>query len=360
MSASVATVELSDEQEAAVDHLLAFPSLVQTLGGYAGTGKTTIIKTLAAAKPSFAVCAYTGKAANVLRGKGVQASTIHSLIYRPVEERYHDANGVLRTRTRFERKHGIEVGACGFIVDEASMVSQAIHDDLRSYGRPIIFVGDHGQLEPVNDRFNLMKTPDVTLEKIHRNAGEIARFAEHLRKGGEPARWRSGQGEQRVELRTRDNIGDDWMQADQVITARNSTRVSLNRVRRAALGYPEDRPVPGDRVICLQNDRLSGLFNGMQGTITQIRNSWFLFESQGRRYDVQTNLAHFNCEKPELEFGRGTISFDYAYAITCHKAQGDEWDHVVAFEERLPFLDHARWTYTAASRARKQLTWVSP
>ena len=48
-----------------------------TLGGYAGTGKTTLIRALLDALKGFAVCAYTGKAANVLRRKGVPASTIH-------------------------------------------------------------------------------------------------------------------------------------------------------------------------------------------------------------------------------------------------------------------------------------------
>ena len=32
--------------------------------------------------------------------------------------------------------------------------------------------------------------PDLTLETIHRNAGEIARFAEFIRKGHTPCDWR--------------------------------------------------------------------------------------------------------------------------------------------------------------------------
>jgi hypothetical protein len=37
------------------------------LGGYAGTGKTTVLLALADALPDFAVCAFTGRAASVLR-----------------------------------------------------------------------------------------------------------------------------------------------------------------------------------------------------------------------------------------------------------------------------------------------------
>ena len=79
--------------------------------------------------------------------------------------------------------------------------------DLLTFGLPIIAVGDHGQLEPITDEkeevvlrskdgkrervppFNLMANPDITLETIHRNAGEIAWFAEHVRKGRDPLDW---------------------------------------------------------------------------------------------------------------------------------------------------------------------------
>jgi hypothetical protein len=59
---------------------------VQTVGGYAGTGKTVLVWALADAIPDFTVCAFTGKAAHVLRRKGVAgARTIQSLIYWPEE-----------------------------------------------------------------------------------------------------------------------------------------------------------------------------------------------------------------------------------------------------------------------------------
>jgi hypothetical protein len=50
----------------------------QCLGGYAGTGKTTLVFGRKERFPDFAVCAYTGKAVSVIRCKGVQdANTIH-------------------------------------------------------------------------------------------------------------------------------------------------------------------------------------------------------------------------------------------------------------------------------------------
>ena len=49
----------------------------------------------------------------------------------------------------------------------------------------------------------------------------------------------------------------------------------------------------------------------------------------------------------------------FGYAITCHKAQGSEWENVfIHFEKSLSYLDREnlyRWTYTAISRAEKKL-----
>ena len=52
--------------------------------------------------------------------------------------------------------------------------------------------------------------------------------------------------------------------------------------------------------------------------------------------------------------------FDYAYAITVHKAQGSEWSKVVVLEEQFPFdkIEHARWLYTACTRASNKLVLV--
>ena len=54
------------------------------------------------------------------------------------------------------------------------------------------------------------------------------------------------------------------------------------------------------------------------------------------------------------------MEFAYGYAITCHKAQGSEWDKVLVREEGFPFaeLEHARWLYTAATRAAEKLVLV--
>ena len=329
----------------------------QTLGGYAGTGKTTLIKYLVQFFPSFGICAYTGKAANVLRKKGMStASTIHSLIYKP----YFDNGHVYFELTD-------DPGCDGFIVDEASMVSKDIYDDLRIFEKPMIFVGDHGQLEPVGSSFNLMQKPQIKLEQIHRNAGPIAHFAQHVRTGYAAKSFRKG-GDQVYFVSKRQMTTESLLEADQVICAYNATRVELNNRIRKALKH-KGTINEGERVMCLRNNKRMGLFNGMQGTVVR------LYEKRNRKYmDFEFDGTVINevCYDPE-QFGKekspnnfmgggssSTNPFDYAYAITCHKAQGDEWDKVLVLEQKCSKWSHKRWAYTAASRAKQQLEWVFP
>lgn len=322
-----------------------------TLGGYAGTGKTTLINYLTKFYPSYAVCAYTGKAGNVLRKKGIAgATTIHSRIYKPFFD-----NGVVY----FDLNP--EPGCEGFIVDEASMVSSSIYEDLQSFDFPMIFVGDHGQLEPIDSNFNLMVSPDYKLEEIHRNAGPIAQFAQHLRNGMNPRGFKD-EGDTVEFVST---LNDQLLtEVDQVICAFNKTRVNINTQIRNALGFSGVLNV-GERIMCLKNNRRQGLFNGMQGTVVALykgpRGRKLMdFEFDGFIYTgVAYEEDQFGQETYKIKHGGGDSPnpFDYAYCITCHKSQGDEWNDVLVIEQRCQKWSHRRWAYTAASRAKGKLRW---
>ena len=355
-------VVLTPEQRDAVFYLIDFNARIQTLGGYAGTGKTTVIKTLKQKLPDFAVCAFTGKAANVLRRKQVAASTIHSLIYKVIEAKRKDALGKERSFTEFKLRTPDELDCRGIIVDEASMVSREIYNDLVSFDLPVIFVGDHGQLEPVGgEGFNLMEKLDVKLEKVHRNAGEILHFANFLREGNPSSDWRrhelcTGEG---VDLIRFSEVREIAPKADQMICAFNRHRVIYNQQRREQLGRPANRPVVGDRVMCLQNQATTGVYNGMQGTIAALfGDDEMEFSANDRDYRVKFFPAQFNRIERERYSKSIRLPFDYCYCITAHKAQGDEWDHVLAIEQICPAWEHQRWAYTVASRARTRLSWV--
>ena len=71
-------------------------------------------------------------------------------------------------------------------------------------------------------------------------------------------------------------------------------------------------------------------------------------------------IDFYNIGEVELS-GEDLKNLDLGYAITCHKAQGSEWDKVLVIEENFPFakVDHARWLYTAATRAAEKLVIVT-
>jgi exodeoxyribonuclease-5 len=56
---------------------------------------------------------------------------------------------------------------------------------------------------------------------------------------------------------------------------------------------------------------------------------------------------------------RESDEFAYGYALTVHKAQGSQWNHVVLFDESFAFREHrSRWLYTGITRAAERLTIV--
>ena len=124
------SIVLTDEQNHVINVLIkgAKSKELQTVGGLAGTGKSTIVHTLRNRLGRFKVCAYTGQAASVLRNKGVDASTIHSLIYEPKVDSYGNVEFVLKETLDCD----------GIIVDEASMVSREILGDLKHFKIPLI------------------------------------------------------------------------------------------------------------------------------------------------------------------------------------------------------------------------------
>jgi ATP-dependent exoDNAse (exonuclease V) alpha subunit len=342
-------VRLTEEQKNVIKSVIKLEKPVQIVSGYAGTGKTCVIQHLHHLLPNFAVCAYTGKAANVLRKKGIPSKTIHSLIYKA----YTDENN----KVYFSLAYSLDCE--GIIVDEASMVSEHIYKDLLSFGKPLIFVGDHGQLEPIGDKFNLMNQSDFRLETIHRNAGEIAHFAEYIRKGYKPCSWeiRNGVGE-KIKFVPKNAYKDIATQVDQTICAFNKTRAEVNYYVRNSLERKQD-PEEGDRVMCLKNNSLLGLFNGMQGFVNQIfEDDIMVFDSDGNSFCVPFDRNVFGQIKYDFDGeSDAPIPFDYCYAVTCHKSQGSEYDSVLVLEQRCDLWDHRRWAYTAASRAREKLYW---
>jgi exodeoxyribonuclease-5 len=289
----------------------------------------------------------------VLRERGIDAGTIHALIYVPAK------NGC--TIRYCKRRHLDGVGT--IIVDEASMIDYAMHQDILSFGIPTLFVGDHGQLEPIGTNPNLMKNPDVRLVTIHRQALEnpILRLATAFREGRPVPYWSDKHG--RLDVVRKRDFNDLLTPDTQVICGFNHTRHRVNATIRRMLGFHGVAVCPGDRLICLRNNRRLNLFNGQQVTVEEVGPA-------GRRTCIVTVRTDdgrvFAAECLTEQFGRELVTdfrskdillMDYGYCLTVHKAQGAEWDQVIVLEEIVRSSDPSRWRYTAATRAKKRLAY---
>lgn len=380
-------VSLSIIQENAIQDILGWLNSSKTqyltLGGYAGTGKTTLLghltKVLHKENPKLriAFCSYTGKATRVLNRKLSDTKsivekdyigTIHRLIYKPILD---EEDTVVGWETLPEEDFEYDL----IIIDEASMVTEEIWKDLLSYERPILAVGDHGQLPPINSNFNLMAKPEIRLEEIYRQERDnpIINVSEIARKYGSLPYEEFSPTVKKIrktEPDTQDiltSIFESFNNDTMVLCGYNKTRISLNQAIRA-LHFDSPNPTSGDRVICLKNNRRMDIFNGMTGTILDIEkveiNDFAYYDAEiALDYEDfpffgKISLEQFN--SPELVERKveDLNYFDYGYALTVHKAQGSQAKRVVVFEERFPKMDDEtfrRWLYTAVTRAEEEL-----
>ena len=153
------------------------------LKGYAGTGKTFMMKGLtdylAANNRTFKIAAPTGRAAKVISQKTKQrAYTLHKTIYsgKDLKEfKTKDVDGTETYKFYYELKNNEDPANTVFIVDESSMISnvysegeffrfgsgyllndfiQYVNIDNNDHNKKIIFIGDNAQLPPVNMNFS--------------------------------------------------------------------------------------------------------------------------------------------------------------------------------------------------------------
>ena len=355
-----------------------------TLGGYAGTGKTTLIAILRKLlykddeKLKVGFASYTGKAARVLRTKLVEqkaiskkdsVGTIHSLIYSPVVNDKQEIVG-------WKRKDALDCNL--IIIDEASMVDGEIWEHLLRYEIPIIAVGDHGQLPPIKGSFNLMEKPHIVLEHIHRQAEAnpiiglsiqareqgLVRVGEYL---SGVKKYSPDDSDFQLEM---NEVLEHYSPDTLILCGYNHTRQRLNQHIREELGFHSKEPAIHDRVICLRNNHKSGIYNGMLGTITSIEsvdaewyNAQIVMDGEDDVFKGLILASQFgsdtslNFTEKRSKTIKGDL-FDFGYALTVHKAQGSQARRVILFEERFKKMDDTawkRWLYTAVTRAEEEL-----
>jgi exodeoxyribonuclease-5 len=398
-------IDLTTSQTAAIEKIISWfgdgnpMQQYFVLSGYAGTGKTTIARELARRLGGGVFFgAYTGKAAHVLAMKAdVPTYTIHHLIYTPEDKPDTGLLAELRAKlagqkrrkepnpeemAELEKKIALEIEnlrrpnfrlntespllkARLVVVDEHSMIDEQMGNDLMSFRCPVLALGDPGQLPPVNGKRFFTGTPNVLLTQIHRTASDnpIIDLSRRVREGEllKPAKHGDSEVVYKSSLKP-EQIDALLLWADQVLVGKNKTRHEYNNRMRKLLGFAGSRyPIPGDKLVCLRNNKESRVLNGQiwmvdRSLIEKGYVELWLGDDEGRKVHCKAHKEYFDGKEKEIPIRRlkEYDEFDYGYALTVHKAQGSEWDKVVLFDE-WHFEHREEWLYTGITRAAKSI-----
>ncbi len=469
IASTISNVELSPHQQKVLHQFKDFiknkEQRVFILRGYAGTGKTTLvrffIKELFQSEINYKLMASTGRAAKVLTNfTSATASTIHSVIYN-----FKDFNQDLEEIVRQEDTMGVEKSGqlyltfellsvthdydqVVYIVDEASMISdikdknvnQAIFgsgkllSDLMNYDKKgkFVFVGDESQLPPIEQsispalsvdyfkqNFNINATESTLTEIIRQQQDNTIITASHrirkLYQNPPKVKWGILPLGKYHHIQLHSDVvamintylslivKKNYQNAT-FIAYSNSKCNNINTLIRTSLGM-KNGIQEGDLLLVTQNNLISGFMNGDIVVVEQVKNTCIqkaqltfqLVEVRelvtGRRYSqfiivdvLQGNFTNLNQAQQKalfVDFYRrmkaiGLNQYDssfkdmlykdvylnalrcvYGYAITCHKAQGGEWNEVCIDIPRNLTLNATsaayQWIYTAITRAKKRL-----
>lgn len=464
-------IVLTPSQQQAFDKLKRFVNSGITntfiLTGYAGTGKTTLMKTLiewmdTEEKP-FQILASTGRAAKILSNKTeCPALTVHSCIYtfddfnqdiekvvRKIDEaKGIDKTGQLLLQFKPVSANNLDYNRKFYIVDESSMISDSIEpnptqaifgtgkllSDLIKFDEKgyFIFLGDACQLPPISQNFSPALDKEY-LEEVHHLCVEQATLNEIVRqKDGNDiilaaARMRSLyqnppkvkwgkfplRGYKDIEIHPNqlsivnayiNNVKQNGFNAATLLCGSNLACNILTKIVRPSLGFNSPILSENELLLITQNNGPTGLMNGdlvkviSTGHRKRRAGLTFLYVEVEEMVNKQTfsllliedilygnkiNLTQENQKalfidfyrrmkeqniKPKTDTFKKAMQDDpflnalravYGYALTCHKAQGGEWNDVYLDIPR--YLSHSpkrstyQWLYTAMTRASNRL-----
>ena len=365
------------------------------IAGFAGTGKSTLVKFIIDAldvdKNKVAYATYTGKAAEVLRKKGnPNAMTLHKLLYDSIPRQ---GGGFIRIPKK-------QLDYSIVVVDEVSMVPKTMVDMLLAHRIYILFLGDPFQLPQIDKKetHTLLDKPHIFLDQVMRQAAEseIIQLTMKIRNGEDIPFMH---GKEVIVAPKAELVTGHLTWADIIICATNKTRHNMNRQKRELLGYSGVLQT-GERIIVKRNywedcdEDGNALVNGTVGTVANPYESFVRIPSYvkndrrdlpligcvftpdgGKSFDTfEIDKDYLLKEEPcvdwRVSYQLGKLKpkigdilpkqATYGYALTCHAAQGSEFDKVLVIEESFPFdkTEHQRWLYTAATRAAEKLVLV--
>ena len=382
-SAGDMTARLSDEQQAAIEHVTGRERIAVVVG-FAGAGKSTM---LAAAREAWEAEGFTvhgaalsGKAAEGLEeSSGIQSRTLASW-----------SRG-------WENGRGTIGRGDVFVIDEAGMVGSRqlarFVGEAEARGAKIVLVGDHEQLQAIGagapfraiaEQIGHAELSEIRRQRVdwqreasvafatHRTAEGLAAYREH----GD-IRFSESREDARGEI-VRDYLADrderpdgtrvamahrraDVRAINEAIRAELQDRGELARVREADSLAPGDvahdvdhgweRPgraltfqtndgkrdfATGDRIVFLENSRDLGVKNGMLATVDHVEPGRIIATLDGRGDSVSVQMGDYQ-------------AIDHGYATTIHKNQGATVDR--SFVLASGTMDR-HLTYVAMTRHR--------
>ena len=400
------------------------PRSLLILRGYAGTGKTSVlgavVKALHAMERPSVLLAPTGRAAKVFAEYAERdAFTIHKKIYR--QKSFSNDFGSFSLGKNLQKNTLFIVDEASMISNESAgqnaFGSGHLLDDLIEYvyegqGCRLILSGDSAQLPPVM----LRESPALSAERLRAYGMEVHEVsltqvvrqdvdsgilfnATRIRNGlwqSETTRFpvlrvegfpdiRKVTGEDLIEeiasAYSRDGVDDT------IVVCRSNKRAARynNGIRHYILDREEEIE-RGDRLMVIKNNyyrwsqakdaESSFIANGeivevLRVLTETLRNesptlpredSDRLFYAVLEDYkEVKTKAARMKKMKEDPYFN--AVQAKYAYAITCHKAQGGQWRNVFLdigyLTEEMLGEDFYRWLYTAVTRATGRLYFVN-
>lgn len=448
--------EPTEGQSTVLYHLAAFLLSVKknptyVLKGYAGTGKTSLVKTLVRTLPTigmkYILLAPTGRAAKVLSNyTGQSASTIHRRIYQTMTF----PDGSMRI-ARGENRSANTL----FIVDEASMIGEqrefggkSLLDDLLEYvftgeNCRLLLIGDTAQLPPVESNespaldcdylksqfpitaatFELTEVKRQALESgILYNATKIReKLKGNAYEYNLPIFDLNGfRDTQKIEPETFEEllykVFSENVDTEAVIVCKSNKRANMyNQAIRGRILNIEGEIATGDRLMVVKNNyywangntTISFIANGDMAELRKIKrfeemygfrfaevelsfvdypnqpnieakillealnsNSASLTEDESRRLyasieedymDIPNRRERYKEMRKNPWFNALQVKF--AYALTCHKTQGGQWNTVFidsAFNQNdVLASEDLRWIYTALTRAQQRVYFVN-
>ena len=480
------TITLNQEQKNALFEIgewIKSDNSIAMLTGRAGTGKTTLLKSVVALlekrKLTYSLLAPTGRAARVLKAKTErQASTIHNEIYVFDKDEMKISGDSEVQQLAFEESDfslnfkikDEENLAQVYIVDESSMLGnkKSPSNDLnfgsghlltdlltqigvinkKNVDSKILFVGDKAQLPPIRELDSLALSPDLLikefklpfkpkyleLKKVMRQSGNslILKNAEKLRTCIEEKSDFMPKIEvdnNTVSHTTPETIKNYVIEKQNfkhhiMVTRSNKQAYSYNSVfREKVYGKNQKELMPGDLIMATRNSLNGGVSNGDIYEVIKIltsetrrvslsksteykNNSKYielkykkivarLIEHEEDKNNVEIFITENLFYKPEIFLHKdeivashvdwnnrirdenfkieekrdsylndkylNAVPMKFAYAITCHKAQGGEWENVSIFLPVKSTIDESyfRWLYTAITRSTKALSFIN-